>query len=187
MLSDWCARSLPLSTLVLLALLDLSAASQTPLLHKNSDCLHSASAAQINHLLRTGGAGAEIILCPEAHIAIDPHGVPITFTAAKQSIYTLGLPEDHSRATIQMVHPKGHFNGDLTTAIKADCDECSGVVIKNVYVDGGRGEMGGLEGGDALILVGGLVGEQEVRHVEASSARGYAVVHAGGAFFLLPA
>lgn len=186
MLSDWCSRSLPLSTLLILALLDLSSASQTPLLRQNSDCLHSGSAAQLNHLLRSGGAGTEIVLCPDAQIAIDPHGVPITFTAAKQSIYTLGLPEDHSRATIQIVHPKGHYSGDLTTAIKADCDECRGVVIQNVYVDGGRADLGGQEGGDALILVGGLVGEQEVRQVEAWGARGYAIVHAGGASFLLP-
>ncbi|KAM0746546.1 hypothetical protein T439DRAFT_329658 [Meredithblackwellia eburnea MCA 4105] len=142
------------------------------------DCIHSSSVTQINHLLRTGGEGTNIVLCPYAQVLIDPHGYPITFTAPRQSIYTVGSPEDHTRATITISHPKGHISGDLCTAIRADCPSCRGGVIRNVQIDGGRTELGGIEGGDALILVGGDQGEQEVKHVDAWGARGYAVLHA---------
>lgn len=90
------------------------------------------------------------------------------------------MPEDHTRATITIENSKGHYSGDLTTAIKADCANCRGVQIRNVHVDGGRDDLGGVEGGDALIMVGGPEGEQEVRNVDAWAARGYAIVHADG-------
>jgi len=147
------------------------------------DCLDSATVHDINTLLRTGGEGATVALCPFAQVSIDPSGKPITFTAARQSIFTQGYPEDHSRATIAI--ESDHAFGDLTTAIKADCDACRGVSIKALHIDGGREQLGGVEGGNALILVGGKVGEQEVRHVDAYNARGYAIIHASGEFLSL--
>jgi len=144
----------------------------------SSDCLDSATVHDINTLLRTGGEGAAVALCPFAQVSIDPTGKPITFTAPRQSIFTQGYPEDHSRATIAIESDPAF--GDLTTAIKADCDACRGVSIKALHVDGGREQLGGVEGGNALILVGGKVGEQEVRHVDAYNARGYAIIHASG-------
>nr|CRX78995.1 hypothetical protein ls5930a1_00061 [Leucosporidium scottii] len=179
MLHDWR----PTFALALLSLPSFAAAwrqqrfSNEPA-KTTADCIDSASATEINHLLRTGGIGTEIILCPYAHVVIDPHGAPITFTAARQSIYTEGSPEDHTRATITIENDKGHYSGDLTTAIRADCEQCRGVQIHNLHVDGGRVELGGLEGGDALIVVGGAQGEQEVRAVDAWAARGYAILHA---------
>ncbi|GJN89541.1 hypothetical protein Rhopal_002528-T1 [Rhodotorula paludigena] len=143
-----------------------------------ADCIESASSAEINYLLRTGGAGTSIVLCPYAQVSIDAHDQPITFTAARQAIYTRGFPEDHSRATLVIENPQGHFSGDLTTAIAADCDACEGVVIRNLHVDGGREQLGGLEGTDALLVVGGEAGAQEVRSVDAWGARGFAVIHA---------
>ncbi|GAA5906553.1 hypothetical protein JCM6882_004468 [Rhodosporidiobolus microsporus] len=143
-----------------------------------ADCIESASAPEINHLLKSGGAGTAVVLCPYAQVSIDPHGAPIVFTAPRQSIYTRGFPEDHSRATLVIENPEGDYSGELTTAIKADCDKCRGVIIRNLHVDGGRDTLGGVEGGDALIRVGGAEGEQEVRSVDAFNARGYAVIHA---------
>ncbi|GAA6024697.1 hypothetical protein JCM11491_003619 [Sporobolomyces phaffii] len=139
-------------------------------------CLESATVSELNSLLRTGGEGTSISLCPFTQVSIDPTGPPITFTAPRQSIYTSGFPEDHSRATL--VIESDHARGDLTTAIKADCDACRGVRIEALHVDGGREQLGAIEGGDALILVGGNAGEQHVRHVDAFGARGYAIVHA---------
>ncbi|GAA5829827.1 hypothetical protein JCM11251_007898 [Rhodosporidiobolus azoricus] len=158
------------------ALSVLAAGSQTHF--APADCIESASAPEINHLLKSGGAGTAVVLCPYAQVSIDPHGAPIVFTAPRQSIYTRGFPEDHSRATIVIENPEGDYSGDLTTAIKADCDKCRGVIVRNLHVDGGRDTLGGIEGGDALIRVGGAEGEQEVRSVDAWGARGYAVVHA---------
>ncbi|GAA6007418.1 hypothetical protein JCM10207_006335 [Rhodosporidiobolus poonsookiae] len=143
-----------------------------------TDCIESATGPEINHLLKSGGDGTAIVLCPYAQVSIDPHTSPITFTAGRQSIYTQGFPEDHSRATIVIENPEGHYSGDLTTAIKADCDACRGVIIRNLHVDGGSEQLGSIEGGDALIKVGGMLGEQEVRNVDAWGARGYAIVHA---------
>ncbi|BGP47426.1 hypothetical protein JCM10450v2_003278 [Rhodotorula kratochvilovae] len=142
------------------------------------DCIESATALEVNQLLRSGGEGAAVVLCPYAQVSIDSHGEPITFTGARQAIYTKGFPEDHSRATLVIENPEGHYSGELTTAIAADCDACRGVHIRNLHVDGGREQLGGLEGTDALIVVGGEAGAQEVRNVDAWGARGYAVMHA---------
>ncbi|GAA5859701.1 hypothetical protein JCM8547_006990 [Rhodosporidiobolus lusitaniae] len=143
-----------------------------------TECIESATAVELNHLLKTGGAGTNVVLCPYAQVSVDPHGPPITFTAPRQSIYTRGFPEDHSRATVVIENEEGHYSGDLATAIKADCDACRGAIVRNLHVDGGREMLGGVEGGDALIVVGGTGGEQEVRSVDACAARGFAIIHA---------
>ncbi|BGP31399.1 hypothetical protein JCM10296v2_003163 [Rhodotorula toruloides] len=153
------------------------AAKQTPFTAP-SDCIDSATAVELNQLLRTGGAGTAVVLCPYAQVSIDPHGQPITFTAARQAIYTQGFPQDHSRATLVIENVEGHFSGDLTTAVQADCDACRGVVVRNLHVDGGREQLGEVEGADALIKVGGNEGAQEVTSVDAWGARGYAILHA---------
>ncbi|GAA5963808.1 hypothetical protein JCM3765_004024 [Sporobolomyces pararoseus] len=158
----------------LLPALAFAAGSQTTF--SATDCIDSASVQELNTLLRTGGEGTSISLCPFTQISLDPLGPPLTFTAPRQSIFTTGYPEDHSRATL--VIESDHARGELTTAIKADCDQCRGVRIQNLHVDGGREQLGGLEGGDALIIVGGNAGEQDVRHVDAFGARGYALIHA---------
>ncbi|GAA5927811.1 hypothetical protein JCM1841_005766 [Sporobolomyces salmonicolor] len=49
-----------------------------------------------------------VVLCPYAQVSLDPHGPPITVTAARQSLHTAGI-ESH----------KGHHDGNETTAIKA--------------------------------------------------------------------
>ncbi|GAA5892231.1 hypothetical protein JCM5296_003213 [Sporobolomyces johnsonii] len=171
MRTNWRLQATALSIVLSLA----SADSQSHL--APADCIDSITVPEINSLLRTGGEGTAIVLCPYAQVSLDPHGPPITFTAARQSLYTAGFPEDHSRAGI-VIESDGHYHGDLTTAIKADCDACRGVNIRNIHVDGGRELLGGVEGGDALILVGGAQGEQEVRSVDAFGARGYAILHA---------
>ncbi|TNY18835.1 hypothetical protein DMC30DRAFT_36223 [Rhodotorula diobovata] len=167
-------HALALSSLLLSSV--LAAGSQQHL--APSDCLEAATALEVNELLRARGEGAALVLCPYAHISIDSHGPPITFTAPRQSLYTKGFPEDHSRATLVIEHTGKHLSGDLTTAVAASCDECRGLQIRNLHVDGGREQLGGLEGGDALVVVGGAAGAQEVRHVDAWGARGYAVIHA---------
>ncbi|KAI5476896.1 Pectin lyase fold/virulence factor superfamily protein [Pseudohyphozyma bogoriensis] len=173
---------IPLPFLLPFLLTTVHAAVQHPLgaghaAGHHQACLHSPTVTQINNLLRTGGEGTGVPLCPNAIVQIDPHDHPITFTAPHQSIYTSGVPEDHTRATIVITDERGRVSGELTTAIKANCANCRNVIIRNVLVDGGRAELGGIEGGDALILVGGDSGEQEVRNVEAWGARGFAVLH----------
>ncbi|GAA5927355.1 right-handed parallel beta-helix repeat-containing protein [Sporobolomyces koalae] len=164
------SRGLTLASLTTLAL----AGTQSHF--SATDCLDASTVHDINTLLRTGGEGASVALCPFAQVSIDPKGGPITFTAPRQSLFTAGFPEDHSRATL--VIESDQAKGDLTTAVKADCDKCKGVRIQNLHIDGGREQLGAVEGGDALILVGGAAGEQQVRHVDAFEARGYAIVHA---------
>lgn len=155
---------------------------QVPFVSTSSspECIHDATAASINDLLRYQGPGASVILCENAHVVVEPHGEPITFTAPGQSIYTIGHPEDHTRATISIESERGLRAGDLTTVIKADCSTCRGIKISSLHIDGARDLLGAVEGGDAMILLGGDAGEQELRHVDAWGARGYAIVHASG-------
>lgn len=47
----------------------LGAAEQTPF-SPPSDCIDSATAAELNQLLRMGGAGTAVVLCPDAHISV---------------------------------------------------------------------------------------------------------------------
>lgn len=110
---------------------------------------------------------------------VDPHKEPITFTASHQSLYTLGYPQDNLRATIVIENPDGRHTGDLTTAIDTTCKKCQHASIRSLHVDGGRSHLGEVEGGDALIRIGGPAGNGHLlQHVEAFGARGYAVVHA---------
>ncbi|BGP15412.1 hypothetical protein JCM10213v2_003380 [Rhodosporidiobolus nylandii] len=168
-------RLLALSSLLLSTFFPSCVSASVQTHFAPTDCIESATAPEINLLLKTGGQGTAIVLCPYAQVSLDPHGPPITFTASHQTIYTRGFPEDHSRATIVIENSEGLYSGDLTTAIQADCDACRGVVVRNLHVDGGREQLGGVEGGDALIRVGGAGGEQELRSVDAWGARGYAI------------
>lgn len=149
---------------------------------QSEDCLDAPTVASINSRFSKGGAGHAIVLCQYSHVTLDPKGPAITFTAPGQALYTLGLPEVEARATIAIAESargRGGMGGyELTTAIRADCEACAGARIRNVVVDGGRQELGGVEGGDALIVIGGDgVGASEVRNVEALQARGFAIVH----------
>lgn len=180
MLSQW---PLHLVAALLASTTSISArAPQVPFQNKSgpSECIQEATAESINESLRYFGPGARIALCENAHVVIEPHGEPITFTGPDQSIYTVGLPEDHTRATITIESEKGLRAGDLATVIKADCSTCRGIKIASLHIDGARDLLGPVEGGDAMILLGGDRGEQELRHVDAWGARGYAVVHASG-------
>ena len=149
-------------------------------LHPSADvCLPSPTVHAINNILARGGAGTAVVLCPNSRLEIDAAGRPITFTAPGQALYTLGFPEDDSRATIALVDPMGESGAHgLATVVQADCDACAGARVRSLVVDGGRRELGGVEGGGALIVIGGDgIGTAEVRAVEAREARGFAVVH----------
>ncbi|GAA6035740.1 hypothetical protein JCM8097_005677 [Rhodosporidiobolus ruineniae] len=174
MLDRRLQRALALSSYFL----TLAAAAAPQMRFASTDCIDSATGPEINHLLKAGGEGTAIVLCPYAQVSLDSRGEPITFTARGQSIYTRGFPEDHSRATIVIEHHEGERAGELTTAIEADCDVCGGITIQSLHVDGGAEQLLQLEGGDALIKLGGKVGEQTLRSVDAWGARGFAVVHA---------
>ncbi|GAA5986864.1 hypothetical protein JCM10908_000930 [Rhodotorula pacifica] len=153
------------------------AASNAP--RRQADCLDTTTAAEINRLFRLGGADKEIALCPLALVIVDPHKEPIKFTAPRQSLYTLGLPKDSRRATIVIENSDGRHTGDLTTAIDATCQKCQRVSIRSLHVDGGQSHLGQVEGGEALIRIGGKAGNgQLLQYVEAFGARGYAVIHA---------
>lgn len=67
----------------------------------NVQCLDSTvTELEINSILNHGGPGTGVFLCPSAVILISN---PIIMTATNQSISTLGLPVDDTRATIRIV------------------------------------------------------------------------------------
>ncbi|SGY78977.1 BQ5605_C008g05004 [Microbotryum silenes-dioicae] len=143
------------------------------------ECVHNSTARQINRMLKEGGPETRILLCQHAHISIDPHTEPIRFTAPRQAILTVGNPDQNARAliVIETGTSSTRYNGHLTTAVDASCPQCTGVQILSVQIDGGRTELGAVEGGDALVLLGGDGGEQLLRGCEISHARGFALVH----------
>ena len=73
----------------------------------SSPCLDSTvTELQINSILNHGGPGTTVYLCPSAVILISN---PILFTAVNQTIMTLGMPFDDTRATIRVVCHSVHY------------------------------------------------------------------------------
>lgn len=90
----------------------------------------------------------------------------IRFTASDQQIYTLGFPEDESRALLNVAH------ASVDTAVSAESFDR--VKLRNVEIDGNRDEFGFGFGG--LIEFGGASSGQIVEHVRAYEPRGWSIL-----------
>lgn len=116
--------------------------SDTTLLDKrrkrgSSSCLAKGSTqTDINKLFSDGGAGTKVVLCAGTTYELTD---TIIFTAANQQLYTQGYPTDDTRAALKVT------GDEQSVAIWAGCDQCSGVVIRNVEVDGNRPALGRLD------------------------------------------
>ena len=62
---------------------------------------------------------------------------------------------------------------NLTTAISATCEQCTGISITSIRIDGGRGFFGAIPDGDAMLELGSLA---EVSLVEITEPRGKAAI-----------
>ncbi|KAL8277012.1 hypothetical protein RQP46_010546 [Phenoliferia psychrophenolica] len=102
---------------------------------KPSDkCLGSNhNETMINSLFFYGGASTTVNLCPSSLILLF---APIQFTAPQQVLTTLGNPTGSTRATLKVT------GAGQTNAIWGACDQCAGVRVQNVQVDGNRPGLG---------------------------------------------
>lgn len=124
---------------------ELSKRAQKAKKAKKASCLSKGSTQEdINNLFLSGGAGTKVALCPSVTYILSD---AIVFTAANQVLYTQGYPTDSTRAILQV-------NGsDQSVAIWAACNDCAGVAIRNIEIDGSRPALGRLDVCLILILL----------------------------------
>ncbi|ORY78843.1 hypothetical protein BCR35DRAFT_304837, partial [Leucosporidium creatinivorum] len=134
------------------------------------DCLDStATDVTINSLFHYGGAGTVVLLCPRAKITLTNS---IFFTAPNQVLATRGFPTLDTRALLIVT-------GDQqSTAIYGACDDCSGVKVQNIQVNGQRDVLGRIPTGLALLEMGGSTSGQVITQIKAYEPRGWSVLHA---------
>lgn len=127
---------------------------------------------RLNTLLNSSGPGYILRLCPGMQYRVQ---APISFAAPDQEISTLGYPTGDERATLVV---SGPFADGMshTTAIDATCSTCSGIVIRNLQVDGTRNGAPPLSGG-ANIEMGGDNSGQVVEYVHSFDPRSWSCLH----------
>jgi parallel beta-helix repeat protein len=119
----------------------------------------------INALFKAAGAGAAVVLCPNATYRLN--GV-INFTQPNQELRTDPADTCPARARLVVVNPS------MTTAINGV--GISGVKVRCLELDGGRGALNYL-GGGALIELGGDASGQVVDRVRAYEPRAWSTIH----------
>ncbi|CAF2697274.1 unnamed protein product [Rotaria sp. Silwood2] len=144
----------------LLALLSLIPTAYTA-------CISSGDETTINNLLSSGGANAIVSLCANSVFNLKN---PIVFTASNQELSTQGYPTDSTRATLVVT------GVNQTAAIIGNCDQCSGLRLRNIQVNGNRPALG-LFDGSANIEIGGPTSNQLVDRVHSYEPRGWSCLH----------
>ena len=122
-------------TFVKSSLRDMTVLHASQSLHERAGCFPATPpnniADRISQTFASGGSGTVVSLCPSTTY---PLYDTINFTAANQELSTMGYPTDNSRATLVVSAPLNNDNEGMTTAIDSRCDECDGVVIRNIQV-----------------------------------------------------
>ncbi|KDQ08271.1 hypothetical protein BOTBODRAFT_571308 [Botryobasidium botryosum FD-172 SS1] len=127
---------------------------------------------RLQNLLNTSGPGYRLSLCPQKTYLLT---APLVFTAPNQEISTLGYPTDDTRATLVVNGPI--FNGGgHTIAINGTCTNCDYVRVRNIQVNGTRGNYTILNGGGNLEMGGPNKG-QLVEYVKSWDPRGWSCLH----------
>jgi len=127
---------------------------------------------RLNVALNSSGPGFVLRLCRNAQYMIQ---APILFAAPNQEISTEGYPTDNSRATLVVSGPVANGQGH-TTAIDGTCANCSGVVLRNIQVNGTRAGASPTLGG-ANIEMGGPNSNQLVEYVHSFDPRSWSCLH----------
>ncbi|KAF8897891.1 hypothetical protein BD779DRAFT_1667805 [Infundibulicybe gibba] len=118
---------------------------------------------RLNTLLNSSGPGYILNLCPGRQYILQ---APLLFAAPQQEISTSGYPTGDTRATLVVNGPVANGKGH-TTAVDGTCATCSGVKLRNVQIDGTRGNASPTEGG-ANIEMGGQNSDQLIEYVHSS-------------------
>ncbi|KAF5371201.1 hypothetical protein D9758_004094 [Tetrapyrgos nigripes] len=143
---------------------------------KVSDCISPDPANtltdRINIALNSSSDGYILKLCPSTQYLLQ---APILFAFPNQEISTVGYPTDDTRATVVVNGPVSNGAGH-TTAVDGTCTTCSGVKLRNIQIDGARGDASPTNGG-ANIEMGGSNSGQVIEYVRSFNPRSWSCLH----------
>ncbi|KAI0286464.1 hypothetical protein BC826DRAFT_82245 [Russula brevipes] len=143
----------------------------------NTTCISPDPVANVtdrlNLALNSAGPGFVLRLCPNAQYMIL---APIRFAAPNQEISTMGYPTDDSRATLVVSGPVADGGGH-TVAVDGNCNNCSGVILRNVQVNGNRIGAPPINTGSANIFMGGPNMNQLIEYVRSYDPRSWTCLH----------
>ncbi|KAF9236243.1 pectin lyase fold/virulence factor [Melanogaster broomeanus] len=127
---------------------------------------------RLNRLLSSSGPGYVLNLCPGQKYLIT---APILFAAPNQEITTLGYPTGDERATLVVSGPVENGKGH-TIAVDGTCEDCDGVRLRHVQVNGTRLGANHTSGG-ANIEMGGRNSNQLIEYVHSYDPRDWSCLH----------
>ncbi|KAF6758857.1 hypothetical protein DFP72DRAFT_1064370 [Ephemerocybe angulata] len=127
---------------------------------------------RLNTALQNGGQDFTLYLCPNERYLIQ---APILFAHPRQEISTAGYPTGEERAMLVVVGPVANGKGH-TTAVDGSCSNCDGVKLRNVQIDGTRGDSTPTDGG-GNIEMGGDNSDQLVEYVRSFNPRSWTCLH----------
>ncbi|KAI0331299.1 hypothetical protein GY45DRAFT_1322582 [Cubamyces sp. BRFM 1775] len=127
---------------------------------------------RLNTLLNSSGPGYVLPLCPGVQYFIQ---APILFAAPDQEISTVGYPTGDDRAVLVVSGPVANGQGH-TTAVDGTCQNCSGVKLRNIQINGTRSGAPPTSGG-ANIEMGGSNSGQLIEYVRSFDPRSWSCLH----------
>ncbi|KAJ7462037.1 hypothetical protein FB451DRAFT_1043820 [Mycena latifolia] len=145
-------------------------------LTRRDDCVNPDPANtvtdRINTLLNSSGPGYVLKLCAGRQYILQSS---ILFAAPNQEISTEGYPTGDSRATLVVDGPVANGTGH-TNAVDGTCANCSGIMLRNVQINGARGIAPPTSGG-ANIEFGGGNANQTIQFVRSYDPRSWSCLH----------
>ncbi|KAL7423016.1 hypothetical protein Q5752_002315 [Cryptotrichosporon argae] len=129
---------------------------------------NTTSTAALQALLKAGGAGHKLSLCPNQQYELT---APLNFTAASQEISTEGYPTGNTRATLVVTGV-----GQCSAVMGTDAD-LDGVKLRNVQINGNRGSSDIYTNNSANIEMGGDNNGQLIEYVRSYDPRGWSCLH----------
>ncbi|KAF7302260.1 Poly polymerase pla1 [Mycena indigotica] len=143
---------------------------------RQSECVDpdpaNTVADRINTLLNSSGPGYVLSLCPDREYVLQS---PIFFAARNQEISTQGYPLGGSRALLTVNGPVANGTGH-TTAVDGTCNDCGGITLRNVQINGAR-RIAPPTGGGANIEFGGGNTNQTIEYVRSYDPRSWSCLH----------
>ncbi|KAI0087266.1 hypothetical protein BDY19DRAFT_1011574 [Irpex rosettiformis] len=126
----------------------------------------------LNTLLNSSGPGYTLPLCPSTQYFIQ---APIAFFAPDQEISTVGYPSGGERAALVVAGPVANGSGH-TTAVDGTCQNCNGVKLRNIQINGTRDGASPTQGGANIEMGGGNSG-QLIEYVHSFDPRSWSCLH----------
>ncbi|KAK7470215.1 hypothetical protein VKT23_001651 [Stygiomarasmius scandens] len=127
---------------------------------------------RMNFALNSSSDGFILKLCASTQYLIQE---PLFFAFPNQEISTVGYPTGDTRATLVVNGPVENGSGH-TTAVDGTCETCNGVKLRNVQIDGTRGDSAPTNGG-ANIEMGGPNSDQVIEYVRSFNPRSWSCLH----------